>query len=57
MNLKKIAVQAMGKQIAFVAMMLGTLLSEMCFSWDRISAGVGIEAIFSRLSSQRSIVE
>lgn len=45
MNLKRTAVQAMGKQMAFVAMMLGTLSSEMCLSWYRISAGVGIDAM------------
>ena len=46
MNLKRTAAQAMGKQMAFVAMIFGTLLSDMCFSWYRISAGVGIEAMF-----------
>ena len=44
-NLKMTAMQAMVKQTAFVAMILGTRLSEMCLSWSMTSAGVGMEAI------------
>ncbi len=58
MNLKSTAMQAIGKQMALVAMISGTLVSEMRFSWYRISAGVGIEAIsFRRASGQRLTVK
>lgn len=46
-NLKTTATQAMVKQMAFAAMILGPLSSEMCISCSRISAGVGMVAMLS----------
>ena len=37
--------QAIVKQRAFAAMILGPMLSDMCISCSFISAGVGMEAI------------
>lgn len=46
-NLKMTATQEIVKQTAFVAMMLGTISSEMCISWSMISAYVGMVAMVS----------
>ncbi len=41
--------QAIVKQTAFAAMIVGPMLSEMCISCSSISAGVGMEAMLSEI--------
>ena len=46
-NLKATEMQAIVKQTAFAAMMLGAMSSVMCISCSLISAGVGMLAMLS----------
>ena len=48
-NLKTTAMQAMVKQIASAAMIVGPMSSEMCISCSFISARVGKEAMLSEV--------